>query len=310
MEPHRLRAYLLLLIVSAIWGVAGPVIKFTLQGISTIPFLTYRFFLSSLAAAVSFLILKPPIPKNKKIFLLTFLYGFLNSTVALGLLFFGLERTTVLDMTLMTTITPLVTSYFGVHFLKERITSQEKLGMAIALLGTGTILFQPILKATNGLPQLSGNILIFIYLFTTSATTVLAKKLLRVDVHPLTMVNFSFIVGFLAFFVLSFFSGVDKLLLDIKSLTFSYHLGVIFMALLSGNLAYFLSNKAQKTIEISEASLFSYLYPLFAAPLAVLWLKETITPIFILGATIILAGIVLAEYKRQQAYPLPKNLKN
>lgn len=309
MNPYRLRAYFLLLIVSTIWGVAGPIIKFTLGGISALPFLTYRFFLSSLAALFSFLILKPHLPKDKKVLLALFLYGFLNSTVTLGLLFFGLERTTVLDMTLITTMAPLFISFFGAKFLHEHITSREKMGMGIALLGTIVILFEPILKATNGLPQFSGNLLIFIYLFTTSAATVLAKKLLRADVSPLTMVNFSFTIGFLSFLIPTFlFYGLKMFLLDIKNLALSYHLGVVYMALLSGNLAYFLSNKAQKTIEISEASLFSYLYPLFAAPLAVFWLKETITPIFILGTTIILAGIVLAEYKRRRSlYPLHKH---
>lgn len=296
----RAKAYLALLAVSAIWGVAGPVIKFTLAGISTVPFLTYRFFLSSLAALLSFWILKPKIPKDKKLLWTTFLYGFLNSTVTLGLLFFGLERTTVLDMILITTMTPLVISFFGVRLLNERITSREKVGMGIALSGTVIVLFEPILKATGGLPQFSGNFLIFIYLLVTSVTTVLAKKLLRHDVHPLTMVNFSFIIGFLNFLSFSFFLGIDKLLVDIAALSLPHHLGVIYMALISGNLAYFLGNKAQKTIEISEASVFSYLYPIFAAPLAVFWLKEPITGPFLIGAAIITTGVIISEIKTRK----------
>lgn len=300
MSKSRLTAYLMLLLVAAIWGVAGPVIKFGLGGLSALPFLTYRFFLSSILALLSFLILKPHIPKDKKILLAVLLYGFLNSTVTLGLLFFGLEKTTVLDMTLITTMTPLVIFFFGARFLHERITTQEKLGMGIALLGTMTILFEPILRTGNGLLQFSGNILIFIYLIFTSVTTVLAKKLLRLDVSPLTMTNFSFIIGFLSLLYLSFFFGADKLLVDIKNLALPYHLSVVYMAILSGNLAYFLANKAQKTIEISEASVFSYLYPIFAAPLAIFWLKEKITPIFVLGAIVIIIGVIIAEYKKRR----------
>ena len=47
MNPYRLRAYILLIAVSVIWGVAAPVIKFTLRGIDPISFLTYRFFLAA-----------------------------------------------------------------------------------------------------------------------------------------------------------------------------------------------------------------------------------------------------------------------
>lgn len=72
------------------------------------------------------------------------------------------------------------------------------------------------------------------------------------------------------------------------------------MALLSGSLAYFLFNKAQKTIEIGEASLFAYLYPIFSTPLAVLWLGEKITPIFMVGAIIIALGVFVAEVKKNR----------
>jgi drug/metabolite transporter (DMT)-like permease len=72
------------------------------------------------------------------------------------------------------------------------------------------------------------------------------------------------------------------------------------MAFLSGSLAYYLSTKAQKTIEIGDAAIFSHLYPLFSTPLAVLWLGERITPIFIIGGVIIAIGVFLAEYKKSK----------
>lgn len=72
------------------------------------------------------------------------------------------------------------------------------------------------------------------------------------------------------------------------------------MAIISGSLAYFLSNKAQKTIEIGEQSLFAYLYPVLSLPIAVLWLGEKITPTFIVGAIIITIGVAIAEIKRSR----------
>ena len=72
------------------------------------------------------------------------------------------------------------------------------------------------------------------------------------------------------------------------------------MAIISGNLAFYLSNKAQKSIEIGEQSLFSYLYPLFSLPLAVLWLGEKVTPIYIFGGIIIIIGVAIAEVKKKR----------
>ncbi|MDP3994763.1 MAG: EamA family transporter, partial [bacterium] len=79
-----------------------------------------------------------------------------------------------------------------------------------------------------------------------------------------------------------------------------FHLGVLFMALISGNLAYSLWIKGQKTIEIGEAALFNYLYPVFAIPLAILWLKETVTIPFVIGAIIIVIGVFIAEIKKRR----------
>ena len=71
------------------------------------------------------------------------------------------------------------------------------------------------------------------------------------------------------------------------------------MAFLSGIVGYALWIKGQKSIEVSEAGLFAYLTPIFGAPLAVWWLGEKITPIYIIGALIITLGVFIAEYKKR-----------
>lgn len=296
MNPHRLKAYLMLLVVTAIWGVAEPVIKFTLGGFPPLLFLTYRFGLSSLVAVLLFVLLGFHFPKDRKVQLELIFYGFITSTVSLGLLFFGLEKTTVLDTVLITLMNPLLISLAGARFLKEHVTAREKAGMGIALLGTLLTVAEPFLQNGHTFTRFSGNILISAYLVITAWGAVLAKKLLRLEVSPLTLTNVSFIVGFLTLVPLAI---LKYRISDLTGTALPYHLGVIFMALISGSLAYFLSNKAQKTIEISEASVFSYLYPVFAAPLAVVWLGEAITPVFLLGATIITVGVVIAETKKK-----------
>ena len=55
----RVRAYILLLIAVAIWGFAGPVIKFTLGYFDPVVFLTYRFFLTSLVIITLLFIIEP-----------------------------------------------------------------------------------------------------------------------------------------------------------------------------------------------------------------------------------------------------------
>jgi len=299
MISARHRAYLMLLIVAVIWGIASPVIKFTLAGFNPVTFLTYRFGISTVFAIIIFLITGWHIPNNKKILWQMILYGFLTSTVSLGFLFFGLKTTTVLDSALITLANPLIISLSGVYFLKEHLTKKEKIGIGIAVIGTILTVIEPLIQNHGNQIKLSGNILILGYVITTAIGAVLAKRLLRENVNPLTMTNFSFIVGFISLLPLFLYTNNNSLI-TIHSVPTVYHIGVFYMALFSGSLAYYLSNRAQKTIEISEASVFSYLNPVFSMPLAIVWLGEKITPIFIVGAIVIATGVAIAEIKNKR----------
>lgn len=300
----RIHAYVLLLVTVAIWGAAAPIIKFTLGELQPVLFLFYRFTISAVAALALSAIIGFKLPSNRNVLLLTLLYGFLTSTVSLGLVFFGLERTTAVNASLIGVIGPILVTVAGVLFLHEHVTSREKIGIGIAVLGATLTVLEPLLQRADG-STLTGNILIFASLLVAVVTTVIAKILLRDNVEAATATSISFFVGFITFVPITLLAYTpNEVVAQIKQVSLPYHLGVWYMALLSGNLAYFIWHKAQKTIEIGEAAIFGYLGPLFAIPLAVLWLKEVINTTFIIGAVIIAVGVFIAEYKRS----LPQRL--
>lgn len=72
-------------------------------------------------------------------------------------------------------------------------------------------------------------------------------------------------------------------------------LGVLYMAIISGFLGYFLYQKGFTSIDAGEAALFMYLQPLFGIPLAIIFLGERIAGSFIFGAIIVLIGVIHAE---------------
>src|SRR3989344_2232853 len=237
MHPVRLRAYILLLIASAIWGVAGPVIKYTLGGIDALTFLVYRFGISTLIALIFFPKITFHLPKDPKVLLWLFVTAVFSSTIGIGLLFFGLETTTVLDMTLITLMAPLLAACSGVRFLHERITLREKVGMGIALIGTFFTVIEPLTSGIGDGLQTSGNALILLYLISTIVPAVLTKKLLRAKVKPLTITNMEFIVGFVTLLpFLLIRTPLPELSNQLTKLPITYHTGVWYMALLSGTL--------------------------------------------------------------------------
>lgn len=300
MTSSRLKAYLLLVLVAAIWGIAGPVIKYTLPDFPPIIFLTYRFAISLIILIPITLITKQKFPKNKRgLFILT-LVGLLGSSINLGLLFYGFNYTTALDASLLSATAPVFVVTAGAFFLNEKVTKKEKLGVVITFVGAIIIILQPLIEGgLFKLENMYGNLLIIAANFAWVLYVVLSKYELKHKVKPLLMTTYMFLLGFITLLPLALIQsgGVSSLINQLTNTPIKPHLGVWYMAILSGAVAYFLYQKAQKTIEASEATLFSYLSPLFAAPLAVFWLGETITPAFLIGGVIIAMGVFIAEQR-------------
>lgn len=302
---HRITAYVLLLIVSLIWGVAGPVIKFTLGSFPPIIFLTYRFALASALGAALWAIRPPKLRLNGNTIPHIILHSVLAVPLGLGLLFFGFDKTSSLSGSVISATGPIMVVIAGMLILKEHITKPERVGIALALLGTLIITLGPLLGANNGQQLISfeGNLLIIISLAADALAIVIAKVSLRDRVPAMALTNISFMIGFLCFlpFLLTSYS-IQEIVTTITSAPLAAHLGVLYMAFISGTLAYTLQKLAMKTIEVGEVAVFNYLFPIWAAPLALWWLGEKITLPFIIGAAVIATGVVIAEYKRRQKH--------
>ena len=306
MNSKRFKAYLLLIFVTVIWGFAGPVIKYTLPAYPPFIFLTYRFLISTLILIPIVWVMKPKWPDNRKEFLILTVVGLLGSSVNLGLLFYGYNYTTVLDATILSNTAPIFVVAAAALFLKERVTKKEKIGILITFIGTLAILFEPTVNnGVSSFQRIIGNLLIIAANFAWVAYVILSKYALKHKFDTLFMTFYMFFLGFITILPFSIIQSgsVGNLLLFLSAAPIKDHLGVWYMAVLSGNLAYFLYQKGQKSIEASEAALFAYLTPLFAAPLAIFWLKEKITFPFILGSVIIIVGIVISEYKKSSQKP-------
>ncbi len=306
MSQKRLRAYFYLLVASIIWGVAGPVVKYTLFSLPPLIFLTYRFAISTVLAIPLLFIRRPKLPSSAKLIWFIILISFLTSTVRLGLLFFGFEKTTSLSGNLLSALSPLAVVFAGALFLHERVTRLEKIGIAIAFIGTVISVVEPVLSAEHQVltTTIQGNVLVLTSLIFDVIATILIKIALRKTIDPLSLTLIMFIVGFATIVpVTLYLTSPTNVIATIVHAPLSAHLGVWYMAFLSGLLAYTLDFKGLKTIEVGEASVFTYLSPIWGVPISLLLLNETVSGPFILGAIIIFVGVVIAEYKRTKRKP-------
>lgn len=306
--PERNNAYLALLTTALIWGIAVAVIKYTLKFIDPFSFLFWRFLIVSAILLPVFLVFVKKHPL-KIVDLPKLLWlGTLSTTACLAILFVGLKYTTAIDASLISILSPIMIVLGGALFLKEKVTKQEKIGLTISFVGAIIALLQPLLERQNAPPRaIFGNLLVFGHYIGWAAYTLLWKKDSK-KYHPLTITFFNFFAGLVTIFPIFLYQRwtmIDwqkSVLLPVTPIFYinpKAWFGILYMSIFSSIIAYFTYNYGVSKIEASEATLFTYLQPLFAAPLAILWLGEKITLPFVVGAIFIVFGITLTEARKR-----------
>src|SRR5258706_14000934 len=121
MNPARVRAYIYLTLVTIIWGIAGPVIKLTLKELPPFIFLTYRFLISGIIALPILSLTHFKFHKEFGVNVKIIASAVLNTTGALGLLFWGIEKTSLLQSSLIIVFGPVLSVISGYYLLKVHV---------------------------------------------------------------------------------------------------------------------------------------------------------------------------------------------
>lgn len=287
MTKARKTAYAALLTTAIIWGFAPPIIKYTLNFITPVSFLFYRFLVAALLLTLPLFLklkkTKPSLKKTSKYLVL----GFLGTPLTLTLLFIGIQKTTAIDASIIWIIAPILVVLGGAFLLKEKVSKTERIGIGLTLTGTLITIFQPLLESgVNFGGNIWGNTLVFGGTCVWAGFTLLTKKEKKLD--PFILSSSSFLVGALAMF--PFFLTQPVLTVPKQAI-----FGILYMAILGSVVAYFTYIYGLTKIEASEATIFTYLQPLFAVPLAAVWLAEKITLPFLVGALLIGLGVFICE---------------
>ncbi len=282
---NRLLAYLLLLLNTALWGFSVPIIKNSLQFVSPSLFLFYRYLLATAIFLPVFLFYRSRTRRHIN-HLQTFFLALLGTPICLLPLFYGLSQTSAIEASIIESTSPLFTVILCYFFLKEKVTATERKGLFIALLGTALITVEPLLSNPSQVQlSLTGNFLILLSNLIWPLFLMLSKKF---KPDPIYLSFYSFAVSIPFFFFLS-----SPHLQPLPSLPAWW--GLLYMALGGSVIAFWVYQEGQKRIEASEAALFTYLKPLFAIPLSILWLKETFSPLAIIATLVIVVGVFIAE---------------
>ncbi|NMC35991.1 DMT family transporter [Candidatus Beckwithbacteria bacterium] len=291
----RNQAYLYLVFASAIWGIALPLIKKGYEQTTPMQFLFFRYLFAVLVSLPILIILWPKIKIKAKHIPELIGIGLLANFISHILMYIGLDKTSTVETSLLGSLTPILIVLGGAFFLREKITKNEKIGIIIVFLGSLLVVLEPLFLNGQGLSfdHTLGNTMILANCFTWGGAMLWMKKVAH-KYHPLGITLISFIPTTVAYLITLLIMDPKLVNLDIFSQPIALS-AALFQGILGSVLALFLYQYAQREVEASEATLFHYLVPLFSIPLAIIWLHEMPSTLFIIGGLIIIIGIVIAE---------------
>lgn len=304
--------YIALIIAHVIWGANFVVAKITLQEFPPMSLGFFRFALASLLLAPFFLgkIQKTPSQKrkiDKEDLPKLIAVGILIITLNITFFFEGIKRTTAIDASFLTLIIPMLSVLLGWWFLKEKIYLINLLGIILGFIGALIIIGLPqIFTGTASPTAIMGNILIILAATSWVVGAVLSKQILK-KYSSLVVTAIAFLVGTVTMFIPASFEYI-KSPGWVSQITILGLMGLLFMTLLSSISAYFLFEWGLSKTSIVVADLFQYIEPFVTTALAVVFLRETISNLFLVGGAFIALGAYLgtlskiAHYRHHKAH--------
>jgi drug/metabolite transporter (DMT)-like permease len=272
----------------AIWGVNFAVVKRALDVFEPLAFNALRFAIASVfvwaVLSRSEARLRPERRDVPRILAL----GLLGNVLYQMAFIVGLDRTRAGNASLMLALTPVLTALLSTARGHERPTGRAWLGALVSVLGVALVSGGTV-RLTGA--DLSGDLILVGAAATWAVYTVGARPLIRRygSVRTTAWTLWTGAVGLLAL-------GTPALLrqrwAEVGPAAWG---GLAFSALFAIGLAYLIWYRGVERIGNTRTAVFSNLTPVVALVTAAVWLGEHPTPLSLLGAALVLGGVLLVR---------------
>jgi drug/metabolite transporter (DMT)-like permease len=275
--------------------------KRALMEIPALPLGLLRFAGAAVLLALLLHRIRPPgqrLPPRREWNKLLFL-SFVGVPVNQGFFLYGLQLSTAAHAALLYTLTPLFVLLFAQALIGEFPGWRVAVGTALALGGTIYVLLRRA-AAASGEP-LAGDLLLLVAVCAWAIYTAEGRDVVgRLGAFP--TIAWTIIAGTVLYLPL----GVGALLApayraDIAHASREAWWGVAYLIVMTSVVAYLLWYWALGHLAAARVAIFTNLQPLTTALMAQLFLGERVTTGFYLAAAVVMAGVLLAQWRATDA---------
>jgi drug/metabolite transporter (DMT)-like permease len=288
----RSAPYLAAFVVTVLWSSSFVLIKWGLEEIPPLFFVTVRYalaFLILLALDLATASRRTESSKGgKKQALLLVIAGLGGYTIAQGLQFVGLYYLTAITTSFLLNFNPIFVLVLGVALLGEGTSLSQLGGVALALVGAWAFFSSQ--AAFGG--QTLGILVVIVSGLGWACYVVVARMLQRsAAIGSLRLTTVTMGIGVAGMVVLTVLTG------QYAPLTTNGILIIVWLATANTALAFFLWNWSLKAIPAYELTVLQDLMLVEIAIFAFVFLQETITPLMIGGMALVLVGVLVVQMR-------------
>ncbi|MEO6314116.1 MAG: DMT family transporter [Chitinophagaceae bacterium] len=199
-----------------------------------------------------------------------------------------------------TTAAPVLVTFMGAWFLKEKVNRYRLTGMVICITGILFLLSQGSLQKLARLHFGKGDVLVFISAFAFAVYNILVKKK-PAGISPFVFLFTVFALGTLLLLPFYLYEVMRVPAIRWTSNTLAI---IIYVGIGNSIIGYLFWNAAIKKIGSTATALFANLIPIFSTIEAVIFLGETFSSIHFISGLIVITGLVIANIPSKRSQPV------
>ena len=283
-----------LILVSLIWGVNFPLVKYALNDFSPLSFTLVRFSLAALFLACVLIMTGGSLRIARKDISPLIKLGLIGITLYNILFMYGLKLTSATNSALLISLSPLFAALIQGISKKERITFRTGLGVLLSSVGV----FLVIQGKADGISfsdhDLVGDLLTICASVCWALYTIKSKPLLQ-EYSAVKVTAYSMATGSLLLLPVSLSELAHQ---SWRGVSVQAWAAFGFSTFVSGGIAFSLWYQGVQRLGVTRTVVYHYLVPFVAVIFAALFLGEQISIVQIIGGIGILTGVALVQNTR------------
>lgn len=288
-----LRGHLMLLGAAVLWGCNAPMIK-DLQGLG-VPALVVAD-MRAVGAAVAFWVMSLFVDGGERVSVSMLgrlcVAGILCIVLNQVLFTVGVNYTSPIDATVISTMLPIVTMIFAAIILKESITGMKVVGIAVGAAGALTLVFG------GGGSSVGGGLLGDALCFTAQVSCALYMVIFSNTIHRYSVVTLMKWLFLFSAIIVTMVTWPSVVAVDYASLPLKAWGEMLFIVFGGTFVSYIFFTGGQKLLRPTVVSMYNYVQPIVATVLSVAMGVGTFGVGKVISMAMVFAGVYIVTHAK------------